>query len=207
MKEIGITGGIGSGKSTVARIFESLGYQVYYADTRAKALYYEDQTVINAVKASFGHDIYLPDGQLDRAKLASIVFNDKARLAELNAIVHPATFNDFARWKANLAASDYDKSFLLKEAAILFESGSHQGLDAVIQVYAPKRVRIQRVTRRDTSQRAQVLARMAHQWPDAEKIRRANYVIYNDGNHPVIPQVIAARDWFIAAQPDAHATN
>ena len=207
MKEIGITGGIGSGKSTVARIFEAMGYQVYYADNRAKALYFEDQEVISAVKVTFGEDIYLPNGELDREKLAGIVFNEKAKLSQLNAIVHPAIFRDFDRWKLALAQSGYNKSFLLKEAAILFESGSHLGLDGVIQVYAPKSLRLQRVTARDASQRSQVLARMVHQWPDSQKIRRADFVIYNDGQHEVIPQVMAAQTWFNASNSTAHVTD
>jgi dephospho-CoA kinase len=196
--EIGLTGGIGSGKSTVAKVFETLGYQVYYADTRAKALYREDEWVVQEVSNLFGKDIFLPDGEPDRKRLAGIVFSDKAKLAALNAIVHPATLRDFERWKARLLKSGYAKPLLLKEAAILFEAGSDRDLHAAISVYAPKNIRLARVGARDDARRDEVLARMNHQWPDIRKIHRAGYVIYNDGRHPVIPQVLAAETHFLA---------
>ena len=196
MREIGITGGIGSGKSLVASIFESIGYKVYYADVRAKALYREDAAVMDAVKGLFGEDIYLDDGQIDRAKLAGIVFQDQGMLKKLNAIVHPATGRDFVRWRADLTANGYDKPFLLKEAAILYEAGSHKALDGVIEVFAPKETRIKRVIGRDSADRGQVLARMDKQYPELFKLRAADFVIYNDGRHMVSPQVLAAIGYF-----------
>lgn len=204
--EIGLTGGIGSGKSTVARIFGTLGYQVYYADDRAKALYREDQEVIDSVSELFGADIFLPDGELDRKRLAGIVFSDREKLAQLNAIVHPATLRDFVRWKENLLQNGYDQPLLFKEAAILFEAGSDRSVQAVISIYAPKSVRLQRVVNRDGTNRRQVLDRMSHQWPDIRKVRRSDFVIYNDGHHAVIPQVLAAEAHFKAiASTYAHS--
>lgn len=195
LTEIGLTGGIGSGKSTVARIFETLGYQVYYADDRAKALYTEDPAVRKAVEKLFGKDIYTADGTLDRARLAGIVFNDPEQLKALNAIVHPATRRDFATWRSEMAKG-YAKPFLLKEAAILFEAGTAADMEAVISVYAPKSIRLARVCARDGVQPEQVLARMDKQWPEARKLQKADFIIYNDGTHPVIPQVMAAIDFF-----------
>jgi dephospho-CoA kinase len=198
LMEIGLTGGIGSGKSTVARIFETLGYQVYYADDRAKALYREDESVIESVKELFGKGIFSAEGELDRKRLAGIVFSDTNKLEQLNAIVHPATLRDFDRWKSNLLAGGYDKPLLFKEAAILFEAGSDRDLQAAISIYAPKNIRLDRVANRDGTNREQVLARMQHQWPDIRKIHHSDFVIYNDGRQAVIPQVLAAEAHFTA---------
>lgn len=198
MLEIGLTGGIGSGKSYVARIFESMGFQCYYADQRAKALYIEDQHLKQQVIELFGADIYTPDGQLDRAQLGSIVFNDREKLAQLNAIVHPATLEDFFRWKKQLLESGYDKPFLLKEAAILFEAQTADHLDQVITVYAPKSLRLKRVIQRDNTDPQAVLARMDKQFPDLYKITHADFVIYNDG-HALAPQIEAAIAYFSPA--------
>ena len=197
MHEVGLTGGIGSGKSTVARIFETLGYLVYYADDRAKALTNVHPTVISQIKNAFGEDIYLENGQLDRKKLAGIVFQDKDKLAVLNGIVHPATRQDFADWLDKIP-STYAKNFILKEAAILFESGSYQDMEAVISVYAPKSERLKRVLKRDDTAEAQVLARMDNQWAENIKLRKADFVIYNDGSHPIIPQITEAARFFMA---------
>lgn len=195
MHEVGLTGGIGSGKSTVARIFETLGYRIYYADDRAKALTLENPSVIAQIKKAFGEDMYLENGVLDRKKMAGIVFQDKDRLAVLNGIVHPATRQDFADWMEQIPP-DYDKNFILKEAAILFESGSYQDMEAVISVYAPKSVRLERVLSRDGATPEQVLSRMDNQWPENYKLRKADFVIYNDGSHPIIPQITAAARFF-----------
>lgn len=196
MKEIGITGGIGSGKSTVARIFESFGYLVYYADQRAKDLYLEDEEVKSQVVAAFGADIYTLEGQLDRKKLAHIVFNDRSQLDALNQIVHPATARDFNHWLKEVEATEYEKSFVLKEAAILYESGSHIGLDGVLSVYASKHTRMTRVLKRDGAKKEEVLARMDKQFPEQYKLHHSDYTIFNDGNHLLIPQVKEAIEYF-----------
>lgn len=195
MKEVGITGGIGSGKSTVARIFEILGYRVYYADDRAKWLMHHSLEVVQGVKELFGAEAYDSEGNLNRKKIGEIVFNDNKKLASLNGIVHPATRQDFEEWLANTPA-DYKRRFLLKEAAILFEAGSYSDLESVITVYAPRNTRIERVCQRDDTTRESVLARMENQWPDAEKIRLADFTIFNDSRHLLIPQVLSAARYF-----------
>ena len=188
MKHIGITGGIGSGKSTVARIFESMGYAVYYSDKRAKALMTEDAKLVKGVKDLFGAEAYFEDGSLNRAFVGEQVFNDEKKLEALNALVHPAVGRDYRRWAASL--KDYDKPFTLKEAAILFESGADRDTDEVIAVYAPKKLRIERVMARDGVTAEAVEARMAKQWPESKKMARSDYIIYNDGKHMLIPQVL-----------------
>lgn len=193
--KIGITGGIGSGKSRVASIFESLGYKIYLADDRAKVLMHSDPEVVASVTKVFGADAYYPDGQLNRAYLGGIVFNDPQKLQELNRIVHPATGRDFQHWVSEIPDS-YNKRLVFKEAAILFESGAYLAADGVITVYAPKSIRIERVMSRDNTDEASVLARMDKQWPENEKIQRADFVIVNDGKNLLAPQVRKAIQFF-----------
>lgn len=193
--KIGITGGIGSGKSRVCQIFSSLGYAVYEADARARALMNENERIIEGVKSLLGEEAYLPDGSLNRPLVGKIVFDDPEKLASLNAIVHPQTRRDFQLWFQSLLTG-YKKNFVLKEAAILYESGTSQDADGVIAVYAPKRVRIDRVKKRDGITAAEVMKRMDRQWPDAEKLRRADFVIYNDGRHSLTEQVREAIRFF-----------
>ena len=195
MKQIGLTGGIGSGKTTVAKIFEHAGYRVYYADTRAKALYDEDQTLKAALIDLLGAEIYDSNGQLDKKRFGGLIFNDKQLLNSVNALVHPAVARDFERWIVE-TPSDYSHSFVLKEAAILFEAGSHRQADGVICIYAPKSIRLQRVQARDQVEASAVLARMRNQWPDQQKVLASDFIIYNDGQHPLIPQVMQAIDFF-----------
>ncbi len=195
MKKIGVTGGIGSGKSLICTIFEAMGYEVYYADIRAKQLMLEDANIIKRVKKLFGESAYLPDRSLNRSYIGDIVFNDKQKLQALNAIVHPATGKDFERWLRAKRAT-YSKAFLLKEAAILYESGAYKGVDAVITVYAPKHIRLQRVMKRDGVKAKSVLQRMDKQWSALRKLRQADFVIYNDGKHALCTQVIAAIQHF-----------
>jgi dephospho-CoA kinase len=188
MLKIGITGGIGSGKTTVALIFQVLGIPVYDADTRAKQLMNEDAALKEALSAVFGPDMYT-DGRLNRSKLAALVFDDEAKLAQLNAIVHPATIKDAATWM-----QQQDAPYALKEAALIFESGSQQGLDYVIGVFAPESLRIQRAMQRDGSSREQVLARMSKQVSDSIKMRLCDFTIINDEQQLVIPQVLAIHE-------------
>ena len=195
MKSIGLTGGIGSGKSTVARVFEAMGYLVYYADIRSKLIMDEDLGVREAVKALLGKDSYTTDGHADRKYIASIVFQDKNKLAGLNAITHPAVAKDYARWMQELP-KDYEKGFVLKEAAILFEAGSHKGSDAVLSVYAPRSLRIARVAARDGVSPEAVMDRMRNQWPDSRKLFSSDYLIFNDGQHHILTQVLAATRYF-----------
>lgn len=199
MLQIGLTGGIGSGKTTVAKIFEQAGYRVYYADTRAKALYVEDEALKAAIIELVGPEVYDENGQLDRQRFGQIIFNDKQILNAVNAIVHPAVARDFENW-VNATPADYPHKFVLKEAAILFESGSHKQADGIICIYAPKTLRLQRVQTRDNVDRQAVVARMRNQWPDIEKVLASDFVIYNDGEHALIPQVLKAIDHFKADQ-------
>lgn len=184
--KVGITGGIGSGKSTVCKIFEVLGIPVYYADDRAKALMVQDQTLVQAIKELLGSEAYLPDGQLNRAQVAGIVFKDKSKLEALNALVHPAVAKDGADWHL----SQKNVSYTLKEAALLFEAGSYRQLDRLICVVAPQELRLKRVMERDQAEAEAVLARMDKQWPQAKKARLSDFLIYNDGSQALIPQVL-----------------
>lgn len=173
-KVIGLTGGIGSGKTTIANYFASLGVPVYIADDGAKRVM-QSALIIDQVKNTFGDDIF--DGEvLNRAKLAQIVFNDKEQLAKLNAIVHPAVKQDFELWIKEYKSFDY----VIYEAAILFESGRYKECDVVITVTAPEEVRIERVIQRDKTTREQVLSRMKMQWNDEKRISKSNFVINND---------------------------
>jgi len=187
LKRIGLTGGIGSGKTAVAQIFEKLGVPVYYADERAKKLMHMDFDLVKSIKLNFGKEIYV-EGALDRVALASLVFNDPEQIKTLNNLVHPAVARDFSAW---LESQEKNIPYVLKEAAILFESGSHRDLDAVILVSAPVEIRLKRVMDRDALDEASVRARMANQWPESDKIPLSDYLIVNDGEHSLIEQVMA----------------
>lgn len=185
MKKIGITGGIGSGKTTVCKIFESLGIPVYYADDRAKALMTDNMELVSAIKDLFGDQAYLEDGSLNRPFIASIVFNDKKKLAQLNGLVHPAVAKDGIIWQQSQSLVPYT----LKEAALLIESGSYQAMDYLVTVWAPRETRIQRVLQRDGTTREEVEARMDKQMPEFEKLKLAHFVIINDGERSLVKQV------------------
>lgn len=185
MLKVGITGGIGSGKSTVSRIFELLGIPVYYADDRAKDILVRDPELAAAVRQHFGTEVYDENGALNRKYLGNIVFNDKDKLALLNSLVHPATIRDSDRW-----ASQQTTPYVLKEAALLFETESFHHLDKVIGVFAPQPLRIHRVMKRDNVSRNDVLARIHKQIDERIKMRLCDYVIHNDEQQLVIPQVL-----------------
>jgi dephospho-CoA kinase len=184
MKVIGLTGGIGSGKTTVARVFMSEGIPVFDADAEAIALYATDEALLTEVVALFGNDILLDDGTLNRRALAARVFQDAESLQKLNALVHPHVATKFAQWK-NLQRSSY----VLREAAILFESGSNTDCDAVIVVSAPENVRIRRVMDRNGISEDEVRARMMRQWSEKELIKRADAIIVNDDTKLILPQI------------------
>ncbi len=175
----GITGGIGSGKSTVCRIFEKLGIPVYYADERAKYLMQHEHHLIDEIRKTFGSDIY-DNGKLNRKLLAERVFNDSIKLKQLNALVHPAVFHDTEDWVEEQKALKVP--YVLKEAALLIESGSYKSLDKLIVVTAPLEIRIERVMYRDNSTKEEIIARINHQLPDEEKVKLADYVIENSGD-------------------------
>ncbi len=185
--KVGITGGIGSGKTTVCKIFETLGIPVYYADERAKWLMANDTTLKSKIKQLLGDSAYDQEGQLDRKHIAQIVFHDPEMLKQLNAIVHPAVANDSRDWNRAQSQAPYT----LREAALIFEVGIDKQLDYVIVVTAPLPLRIERVLGRDATSREAIEARISKQMPEEEKVKRADFVILNDGEHSLIHQVLA----------------
>ena len=187
MLKVGITGGIGSGKTTVCYIFECLNIPVYYADDRGKWLMNNDPGVKEAITDLFGIHAYLNDGNLNRKYLADQVFQNQALLNQLNAIVHPAVAKDTRAWQSQ----QINVPYTLKEAAILFESGGHHHLDYVIVVDAPEALRIDRVMHRDGISAEAVKARISKQMPTAKKRAMADFIIENDGHRLLVPQVLA----------------
>ena len=184
MIKIGLTGGIGSGKTTVAKIFELLGIPVYYADDAAKRIMNEDEELKTAIQKQFGKDAYDNEG-LDRTFLSAKVFTDPVQLEILNSLVHPATIRDAAKWM-----SQQKTSYTIKEAALIFESGSAEHLDYVIGVYAPTHLRIKRAMERNHLSHEEVTQRINKQLDENIKMKLCDFVIYNDEQHLLIPQVI-----------------
>ncbi|WP_295335954.1 dephospho-CoA kinase [Flavobacterium sp.] len=172
-KIIGLTGGIGSGKTMVAQYIQSQGIPVYIADEEAKKVMNTPE-VIAAVVKTFGNDV-IDNGSVNRQKLAQLVFNSPEKLKQLNEIIHPRVKQDFDNW----VEKHHNFPFVVKEAAILFESGSYQFCDKIITVTAPLPVRLQRVMERDSVTRDQVLARMQNQWDDEKKVALSDFVIQN----------------------------
>lgn len=173
-KIIGLTGGIGSGKTTIANYFKEMGVPVYIADDEARKLM-QSKFIIEEIKKAFGDSLFEND-ILNRAKLAEIVFNDSSKLDQLNAIVHPAVKKDFKAW----LETNKNYAYVIYEAAILFESGRYKDCDVIITVTAPEETRIERVIKRDKTNREQVLDRMKMQWKDEERISKSNFIILND---------------------------
>ena len=186
MIKAGITGGIGSGKTTVCKIFEVMGVPVYYADDRAKELITTDTTLIKKIKKLLGDDAYDAQNNINKKRIAAVVFNFPEVLEKYNAIVHPAVYDDVEKWMRRHQQFDY----ILEEAALLFETGSYKKLDTIICVTAPLEVRIDRIKKRDGLSEEEILARINNQMPEEEKITLSNYVIYNDGATPLIRQVL-----------------
>ncbi len=186
MLKIGVTGGIGSGKSTVCRIFETLGIPVYYADDEAKKIMVQDKELIRMVKSTFGEETYYSDGSLNRKYLANIVFNDNTELSKLNQLVHPRLFEHGESWFEKHSHQPY----ALKEAAILFESGMQHVLDKVILITASKETRIKRVMLRDDVSQSEVEARMSKQMSDEEKMKLSDFHVINNQSDFLIPQIL-----------------
>jgi len=185
MLKIGITGGIGSGKTTVCRIFAHLNIPVYNADDRAKWLMVNDLGLKQEIQRIIGSKAYHKDGQLNRSHIGHIIFNDPTILKALNQVVHPAVFTDGDNWFKKQTGP-----YAIKEAALFYETSSYHTMDKMIVVTAPHELRIERVMGRDEITREAIEARMDKQLPEAEKVSRADFVIYNDGEKMLIPQVM-----------------
>lgn len=194
MLKVGITGGIGSGKTTVCRIFETLGIPVFYADTAAKQIMVEDTVLINGINNVFGKESYFDDGSLNNKHIAGIVFNNTEELAKLNRLVHPAVFRAFEHWAAALTS---DAPYILKEAALLFESGSYELCDLNILVIAPEQLKLDRVMQRDGVSADAVKARMDKQFTDRQKVKLADHIIRNNENESLIDQVLQLHQLFL----------
>ena len=193
--KVGVTGGIGSGKTIIGRIFQVLGIPVFDADTEAKRLMVADEALVQAIKTEFGQKAYHEDGSLDRAYLAAQVFNDEAKLKKLNALVHPIVIQAGEEW-----AAKQDAPYTIKEAALLFESGSYKHNNYNVLITAPLELRIQRVMRRDGTTIEQVKARMERQWTDEQKKQLADFEVINDGIQALIPQVMNLHHFFCSQQ-------
>jgi dephospho-CoA kinase len=186
MKRIGLTGNIGTGKSTVARIFTILGVPVYNADIQARE-FLESDSVIEKIVNLFGGQVINSDNQVDRKALAAIVFSDKDKLSILNSLIHPLVEEDFYRW----CKIHQEKEYILHEAAILFESGFDRLFDANILVTAPEELSIARVMTRDKLTKEKVIERIHNQWPQERKLKMADFVVINDEVTMVVPQILA----------------
>lgn len=185
MLKLGITGGIGSGKSTVSEIFSLCGVPVYIADIHSKKLVATSPVIRKELVGMFGKALF-ENNVLNKALLASHIFNDKAKLEAVNAIIHPVVEQDFQQWLAR--HSQYE--IIAHEAAILFESGFNKLVDKVVMVYTPLEIRIERTMKRDNTSREKILERIQSQMPDEDKVKLSDYVIVNDGVQSLIEQVL-----------------
>ncbi len=188
MLKIGLTGGIGSGKSTVAHIFELLGIPVYYADDAAKKLMNEDENLKQQIVHYFGADCYA-DGKLNRVFLAEIVFSNPAKMKLINSIIHPATIADAEKWMEMQHAP-----YAIKEAALIFEANAEKNLDLVVGVFSTYELRLERVMYRDGINKQAIEKRMQNQMDEKEKMERCDFVINNNDTELLIPQVIALHE-------------
>ncbi len=190
MLKIGITGGIGSGKSIVCRVFEQFGVPVFYSDQVSKLLFREPE-IIRKIYKTFGRRIF-DLGTVNTYRLSKVVFKNKTKLDELNAILHPEVFRLFDDWMQIHS----NKKYVIKEAAILFESGANKFVDAVLSVSAPVETRIQRVKQRDGLDRRSIQARIDRQWSDEERNQKSEFVIYNDDSQMILPQIMSLHERF-----------
>lgn len=186
MIRVGITGGIGSGKTMVCKIFQRLGVPVFFADDEAKIILNEDSEIKAQLQQMYGKDIYTKTG-INKAKLASLIFNNSNELEKINKLIHPKVRNRFFDWTSKHTTHPY----VIEEAAILFESGAYKDLDINVLVHAPEELRIKRVMERDQVGRENVVSRMRNQMREEEKMKLADKIINNDGEQMIIPQVLS----------------
>lgn len=192
MLKVGVTGGIGSGKSVVCEIFKTLGVPVFNADEAARYLMENDTTLVQGIQWLLGDDVYV-DGKLNKNKVSGIIFKNPEKLEKLNKLVHPATISYANTWMNSQSAP-----YVIKEAAIFFESGSNKDVDVMIGVSAPKELRITRAMERNNIPREKVLDIMSRQMDEEEKMKRCDYVITNDGVSPILPQVLRLHEQLLA---------
>lgn len=210
MIRVGITGGIGSGKSTVSRVFEALGVPVYYTDTRAKELMVADPVIVAELTALLGEGTY-KDGALDRQYVASRIFTDRELIRQVNAIVHPRVAADFMRWAerfagraggsatadaADTGAALCDVPYVVMECAIMFESGFEGLMDYVLTVSADLGERVERASSRDGIDPEHIRARMANQMDDAERERRSDFTVLNSDNDMAVGRILELHEFF-----------
>lgn len=193
MLKIGITGGIGSGKTTVCKVFELLGVPVFYADDVAKSIMHTDPILKSGILDAFGQNSYTQSGELNRSYISSIVFNDKHELEKLNSLVHPAVFRAFDTW----VLSQKEASYVIKEAALLYESDAYKMCDQSILVISPIETRISRVKARDGISAEDIQLRMNRQFSDEQKMKFADYILSNDEKQLLIPQIIQLHQQFL----------
>jgi dephospho-CoA kinase len=193
MIKVGLTGGIGAGKSYVGRIFSQLGIPVFIADIEARKIQLTDTEVIKKMVGLLGKDIYLQNGDINREKLAQIIFNDNIALQKVNEIIHPAVRKAFEKW-----AKKQTSPYVIQEAAIIFENQQSKNFNKIISVTAPVELKIKRVMERDNISGEDVLKRMKNQLPDEEKIRQSDYVINTDDQQLILPQIIEIHNKLIS---------
>lgn len=193
MLKIGVTGGMGSGKTTVCKVFEILGIPVFYADAVAKSIMYTDQVLRQDIIKSFGEKSYSERGDLNRSYLSAIVFNSKTELEKLNALVHPAVFRAFDLW----VESQESVPYVVKEAALLFESDSYKMCDQTVLVKSPLEIRIERIKLRDGITREEIESRMNRQFSDEVKEKLADHILINDERQLLIPQILDLHSYFL----------
>lgn len=185
MIKVGLTGNIGSGKSLVSQTFEALGVPVFYADSEARKILNTNE-IVHLIRNTFGKDVVQANNEINRKKLASIVFNSTHDLTKLNDLIHPKLGESFINW----THEHQDKPYVIQEAAILFESHFNHLMDQIITVSAPLEIRLKRVIARDNTHKEEVLARMKNQWPDGKKEELSDFVINNDGSEMLLPQIL-----------------
>ncbi len=193
MLKIGITGGIGSGKTTVCRVFELLGIPIFYADTVAKLIMNTDPVLKEEILKTFGEKSYSMDGELNRSYISSIVFKNESELDKLNALVHPAVFRAFDKW----LGIHYDAPYIIKEAALLFETKSYTMCDLSVLVVSPEALRVQRVIARDAISQDEIALRMKRQLSDEQKMKLADHILFNDESRLLIPQILELDQQFL----------